>query len=80
MILGGKRMIQANEILAKVRALEEFLGPIEKRDVECWTLDEAEQIKDALADLGTKASIVFVFCMTEEEMADAEREGTDLDG
>jgi len=71
-------MIQASEIVAQCQKLEALLGPVDIHDVETWTMADCEEIKDALYNLGIKASIVFVFCMTDEEMAAAEREGMDL--
>lgn len=70
-------MIDAQNIIDLAQALEHKMGDIVNKDREGWTLEDCEGIKVALEDLGTKASILYLACMTEEEMADLEREGRD---
>ncbi len=70
-------MITSDSIITLAKALEGTIRQIERKDTEGWTLDECHAIQDALHDLGVQASILFLACMTEEEMAEAEREGRD---
>ncbi len=71
-------MIDAQTIIAQCQALDYLIGQVEAKDLERWTLGDDEAIKDALKLLGTRASILYTECMTEEEMAELERgEGDD---
>ncbi len=72
-------MIKSKDILRLIKTLDIGLGLIEKKDMESWTLAEADGIKDALGELGDKASIVYIGLLTDQEMAEIEREGKDLD-
>lgn len=67
-------MIAANSIIDLARVLERKMGDVEIKDQESWTLEECHAIQDALTSLGSKASILFIACMTEEEMAEIEKE------
>ena len=70
-------MINAQSIIDLSDGLADLISQIERKDTEGWTLEDCDEIKDALEDLGTQASILYVACMTEKEMEDLEREGRD---
>ena len=70
-------MISAQSIISRADVLGRRIGAIEAKDRERWTLEECEAIKVALETLGAKASILYVACLTEEEMAELEREERD---
>ncbi len=70
-------MIDAQSIIDLARTLERKMGDVENKDIEGWTLEDCEGIKDAFENLGTGASILYIACMTEDEMAELEREGRD---
>ncbi len=70
-------MIGAECIISLIDALERKIGAIETKDTEGWTLEECDSIKLGLAALGNKASLLYLSCMTDEEMAELERRARD---
>ena len=70
-------MINAQSIIDLSDGLADLISQIERKDTEGWTLEDCDEINDALGDLGIQTSILYIACMTEEEMANLEREGRD---
>ena len=68
------------EKLAKVfDDLGDMLDAITDKDIEQWTLEEAEEIKSAIDSAGVAVDELWVKLLTDEEYAEMEREGKELD-
>ena len=73
-------MIDPKDIIEAIQTADGKLGELTRSDFDGWTLEECQATQDALTELGNKASIVYIGCMTEAEMAELEREGRDEHG
>ncbi|MEE8464970.1 MAG: hypothetical protein V3S68_00735 [Dehalococcoidia bacterium] len=72
-------MIDAKMLPAMIEGLCELVERVGAKDVEGWTLAECDAVKDALARLQVPASLIYTWCMTDQEMAEAEAEFFDED-
>ena len=68
---------EPRKIINVIHLLDGVFSELTRKDFDGWTLEECNAIKGALTELGNKASIVYIGCMTETEMAELEREGRD---
>lgn len=72
-------MINAQDVAALFDDVGDMMEAIKAKDIEGWTLADAEEIKNAMESSGFAVEDLWAKLLTDEEYAEIEREGRDLD-